>query len=174
MLRSFCRLTHSSLMIDLLLLGPKGTGKTSMVTEAMVNNSADGIAMFEAHEDAEVVRLRLGKALDFEYSEVSIPLRPPSRCLIADPEYDSNYRILSRDCFNGEIHVKLAQSSILNVLCQSWKRWQFDSDGNMVDLLSSLFRTLTSFETTMMATHYCICYNNERRLGEFYFRCISE
>ncbi|GAA5854105.1 hypothetical protein JCM5353_003084, partial [Sporobolomyces roseus] len=55
----------------LLLLGPKGTGKTSMVTEAMVNNSADGIAMFEAHEDAEVVRLRLGKALDFEYSEDS-------------------------------------------------------------------------------------------------------
>ncbi|GAA5991120.1 hypothetical protein JCM5350_006672 [Sporobolomyces pararoseus] len=55
----------------LLLLGPKGTGKTSMVMEAMINNSADGIAMLEAHEDAEVVRLRLGKALDFEYSEDS-------------------------------------------------------------------------------------------------------
>ncbi|GAA5922852.1 ATP-binding protein [Sporobolomyces koalae] len=55
----------------LLLLGPKGTGKTSMVLEAMINNSADGIAMLEAHEDAEVVRLRLGKALDFEYSEDS-------------------------------------------------------------------------------------------------------
>lgn len=39
--------------------------------EAMINNSADGIAMLEAHEDAEVVRLRLGKALDFEYSEDS-------------------------------------------------------------------------------------------------------
>lgn len=26
--------------------------------------------MLEAHEDPEVVRLRLGKALDFEYSEV--------------------------------------------------------------------------------------------------------
>lgn len=42
-----------------------------MVMEAMINNSADGIAMLEAHEDAEVVRLRLGKALDFEYSEDS-------------------------------------------------------------------------------------------------------
>jgi RecA/RadA recombinase len=62
---------------DLLLLGPKGTGKTSMVMEAMINNSADGIAMLEAHEDAEVVRLRLGKALDFEYSEVtSLACRP--------------------------------------------------------------------------------------------------
>lgn len=83
-------------MIDLLLLGPKGTGKTSMVTEAMVNNSADGIAMFEAHEDAEVVRLRLGKALDFEYSEVSIPLLHPSRCLMADPEFDSNLGFFCR------------------------------------------------------------------------------
>ncbi|GAA6059373.1 hypothetical protein JCM10212_003271 [Sporobolomyces blumeae] len=55
----------------LLLLGPKGTGKTSMVLEAMINNSADGIAMMEAHEDAEVFRLRLGKALDFEFSEDS-------------------------------------------------------------------------------------------------------
>ena len=161
-------------MIDLLLLGPKGTGKTSMVTEAMVNNSADGIAMFEAHEDAEVVRLRLGKALDFEYSEVSIPLLLPSRCLIADPETDPTYRILSRDCFKGEIHEKLAQSSILNVLCQSWKRSQFDSDGNMGDLLSSLFRTPTSFETTMMATHYCTCYNNEQRLGKYCTRCTRE
>lgn len=26
--------------------------------------------MLEAHEDPEVVRLRLGKALDFEYNEV--------------------------------------------------------------------------------------------------------
>ena len=28
--------------------------------------------MFEAHEDPEVVRLRLGKALDFEYNEVRL------------------------------------------------------------------------------------------------------
>lgn len=137
-----------------------------MVTEAMVNNSADGIAMFEAHEDAEVVRLRLGKALDFEYSEVCLILLLSSRSLITDPDIESKSRILSLDCSNGEIHEKLVQSSILNVLCRSWKRSRFDSDGNMVDPSSSLFRTLISSETTMMDMLYCTCYNNVRRLGE--------
>ena len=51
-------------------MGPKGVGKTSMLLDAMIANEADGCAMLEAHEDPEVVRLRLGKALDFEYNEV--------------------------------------------------------------------------------------------------------
>ncbi|KAK4052905.1 hypothetical protein OIO90_004181 [Microbotryomycetes sp. JL221] len=55
----------------LLLMGPKGVGKTSMILDAMIDNEADGCAMLEAHEDPEVVRLRLGKALDFEYNEDS-------------------------------------------------------------------------------------------------------
>ncbi|GAA5858845.1 hypothetical protein JCM8547_005010 [Rhodosporidiobolus lusitaniae] len=55
----------------LLMMGPKGVGKTSMLMEAMVKNAADGCAMFEAHEDPEVFRLRLGKALDFEFHEDS-------------------------------------------------------------------------------------------------------
>ncbi|GAA5981417.1 hypothetical protein JCM10908_004103 [Rhodotorula pacifica] len=55
----------------LLLMGPKGAGKTSMLLHAMLENQADGCAMLEAHEDPEVVRLRLGKALDFEYNEDS-------------------------------------------------------------------------------------------------------
>ncbi|KAL8279590.1 hypothetical protein RQP46_007903 [Phenoliferia psychrophenolica] len=55
----------------LLLLGPKGAGKTTLVVEALLKNGADGAAMVEAHEDPEVFRLRLGKALDFEYSEDS-------------------------------------------------------------------------------------------------------
>ena len=48
----------------------QGAGKTSMLLHAMLENQADGCAMLEAHEDPEVVRLRLGKALDFEYNEV--------------------------------------------------------------------------------------------------------
>lgn len=44
-----------------------------MLLHAMLENQADGCAMLEAHEDPEVVRLRLGKALDFEYNEVSEP-----------------------------------------------------------------------------------------------------
>ncbi|BGP12438.1 hypothetical protein JCM10213_006996 [Rhodosporidiobolus nylandii] len=55
----------------LLLMGPKGVGKTSMLMDAMIKNSADGCSMLEAHEDPEVFRLRLGKALDFEFHEDS-------------------------------------------------------------------------------------------------------
>lgn len=36
-----------------------------------MRNSADGVAMMQAHEDPEVFRLRLGKCLDFEYNEDS-------------------------------------------------------------------------------------------------------
>ncbi len=43
-----------------------------MLLHAMLENQADGCAMLEAHEDPEVVRLRLGKALDFEYNEVRL------------------------------------------------------------------------------------------------------
>ncbi|KAH8918061.1 hypothetical protein BT69DRAFT_1338535 [Atractiella rhizophila] len=58
-----------------LMLGPKalkGVGKTSLLIDAMRKNQADGVAVCEAHEDPEVFRLRLGKALDFEFYEDSI------------------------------------------------------------------------------------------------------
>lgn len=37
-------------------------GLKAQYSQAMVNNDADGCAFVEAHEDAEVLRLRLGKA----------------------------------------------------------------------------------------------------------------
>ncbi|CRK47608.1 hypothetical protein BN1723_016772, partial [Verticillium longisporum] len=52
-----------------LLIGDKGTGKSSMLIEAMRKIDGDGVAMFEAHADLEIVRIRLGKALDFEFHE---------------------------------------------------------------------------------------------------------
>ncbi|BDD57041.1 hypothetical protein MAP00_002445 [Monascus purpureus] len=52
-----------------LLVGEKGTGKTSMILEAMRKINGDGVAMFEAHGDQEIFRLRLGKALDYEFHE---------------------------------------------------------------------------------------------------------
>jgi hypothetical protein len=52
-----------------LVIGEKGTGKSSMLIEAMRKIDGDGIAMFEAHSDLEIVRIRLGKALDFEFHE---------------------------------------------------------------------------------------------------------
>ncbi|RDW63199.1 ATP-binding protein [Aspergillus mulundensis] len=52
-----------------LLFGEKGTGKTSMLLESMQKVHGDGVGMLEAHGDIEVFRLRLGKAIDYEYHE---------------------------------------------------------------------------------------------------------
>ncbi|KAK3937150.1 hypothetical protein QBC46DRAFT_393381 [Diplogelasinospora grovesii] len=52
-----------------LFIGEKGTGKSSMLLEAMRKVDGDGIAMFEAHADLEIFRIRLGKALDYEFHE---------------------------------------------------------------------------------------------------------
>ena len=52
-----------------LLLGPKGTGKSSMILDAMRKIDGEGVSMFEAHADLEVMRIRLGKALNYEYFE---------------------------------------------------------------------------------------------------------
>ncbi|KAK0382643.1 hypothetical protein NLU13_8616 [Sarocladium strictum] len=52
-----------------LIIGDKGTGKSSMLIEAMRKIDGDGVAMFEAHADLEIVRIRLGKALDYEFHE---------------------------------------------------------------------------------------------------------
>ncbi|KAJ9145355.1 ATPase prokaryote [Pleurostoma richardsiae] len=52
-----------------LLIGEKGTGKSSMLIDAMKKIDGDGVAMFEAHADLEIFRIRLGKALDYEFHE---------------------------------------------------------------------------------------------------------
>ncbi|KAI9759943.1 MAG: hypothetical protein M4579_001976 [Chaenotheca gracillima] len=52
-----------------LLIGEKGTGKSSMIIDAMHKIDGEGVAMFEAHADLEIFRVRLGKALDFEFHE---------------------------------------------------------------------------------------------------------
>lgn len=52
-----------------LIIGERGTGKRALLLEAMRKIHGDGIAMLEAHNDLEVFRLRLGKALDYEFHE---------------------------------------------------------------------------------------------------------
>ncbi|KAH8828391.1 hypothetical protein DL96DRAFT_1174418 [Flagelloscypha sp. PMI_526] len=54
-----------------MMLGPKGSGKGSMIYSSMADVAADGIAVAEACPDLEVFRLRLGKALNFEFHEDS-------------------------------------------------------------------------------------------------------
>ncbi|KAI9806290.1 MAG: hypothetical protein M1825_006405 [Sarcosagium campestre] len=55
-----------------LLLGEKGVGKSSMLLDAIQKVDGEGIAMFDAHADLEIVRIRLGKALNFEFNEDNI------------------------------------------------------------------------------------------------------
>src|ERR1700691_3002724 len=43
-----------------LLIGEKGTGKSSMLIDAMRKIDGEGCSMFEAHADLEVFRVRLG------------------------------------------------------------------------------------------------------------------
>ncbi|KAJ8120493.1 hypothetical protein O1611_g10354 [Lasiodiplodia mahajangana] len=52
-----------------LIMGDKGCGKSSMLLEAMRKVDGEGCAMFEAHSDLELFRIRLGKALDYEFHE---------------------------------------------------------------------------------------------------------
>ncbi|KAK8864544.1 hypothetical protein IAR55_001794 [Kwoniella newhampshirensis] len=52
-----------------LIIGSKGTGKGTMIIDAMRKINADGVSSCEAHPDLEVFRLRLGKALDFDFYE---------------------------------------------------------------------------------------------------------
>jgi hypothetical protein len=50
-----------------ILMGCKGTGKKHTIIESMRSIHADGAAFAEAHGDLEVFRLRLGKALHYEF-----------------------------------------------------------------------------------------------------------
>lgn len=52
-----------------LIVGEKGTGKSSMIIEAMRKVDGEGISMLDAHADLEIFRIRLGKALNYEYHE---------------------------------------------------------------------------------------------------------
>jgi hypothetical protein len=52
-----------------LLVGEKGTGKSSMILEAMRKINGDGVSMLEAHADPEIFRVRLGRALNYDFHE---------------------------------------------------------------------------------------------------------
>ena len=40
-----------------------------MILDSMQANQAEGVAMCDAHPDLEVFRLRMGKALNYEFNE---------------------------------------------------------------------------------------------------------
>ncbi|KAI5952080.1 hypothetical protein CANMA_005159 [Candida margitis] len=52
-----------------LIIGEKGTGKTSLIMEAMKKVDGYNVTIFDAHADPEIFRIRLGKALNFAFNE---------------------------------------------------------------------------------------------------------
>lgn len=52
-----------------LVTGEKGCGKSSMIFNAMKKVDSFNCALLDAHSDPEIFRIRLGKALNFEYHE---------------------------------------------------------------------------------------------------------
>jgi hypothetical protein len=55
-----------------LIMGEKGTGKGSMLIDAMSKIDAEGVVMMEAHADPEIFRIRLGRCLNFQFHEDNI------------------------------------------------------------------------------------------------------
>lgn len=52
-----------------LIIGEKGTGKTSLILESMKRVNGFNVCIFDAHADPEIFRIRLGKALNFTFNE---------------------------------------------------------------------------------------------------------
>lgn len=52
-----------------VLLGEKGSGKTSMLLHALQDAKGYNVVVVDAHGDMEIFRQRLGKALNFEFYE---------------------------------------------------------------------------------------------------------
>ncbi|CCG84362.1 protein of unknown function [Taphrina deformans PYCC 5710] len=52
-----------------LIIGEKGNGKKGMLLNAMHKNYGLNTSIMEAHSDLEIFRLRLGKTLDYEFTE---------------------------------------------------------------------------------------------------------
>lgn len=55
--------------IDIGSYSKQGSGKSSMLLNSMDACKAEGVSMCDAHPDLEVFRLRLGKALNYEFNE---------------------------------------------------------------------------------------------------------
>ncbi|CAI5759503.1 unnamed protein product [Candida verbasci] len=52
-----------------LIIGEKGTGKTSLILESMKKVNGFNVTIFDAHADPEIFRIRLGKALNYTFNE---------------------------------------------------------------------------------------------------------
>ena len=102
-----------------LLIGEKGTGKSSMILNAMQKIDGEGVSMFEAHADLEIFRIRLGRALNYEFHEdyASTPLQP-EKWFLAKRERRSAVFSASKD------HVIPPHSWTSSARSTSLRRWR--------------------------------------------------
>ena len=90
-----------------------------MILDAMAACQADGVSMCEAHPDLEVFRLRLGKALNFEYFEDSqtglFQRRDPKEGIVILPGFMQELKMTGGprlDIERGLLRSKLSQQNL--------------------------------------------------------------
>jgi hypothetical protein len=132
-----------------LLVGEKGTGKSSMLIDAMARIDGEGCAMFDAHADPEIFRIRLGKALDFEFHEDNIG----SLFSIRGPR-DASALLDVERAFNKLEKVALKRRSRINrpliIIVNSMHLLRDDEEGR--DLLELLQQRAEQWAASNLAT----------------------
>ncbi|KAK9461676.1 uncharacterized protein V1516DRAFT_672662 [Lipomyces oligophaga] len=132
-----------------LLIGEKGTGKTSMLLEAMRRVDGLNCTMFECHGDPEIVRIRLGKAVNYHFHEDYIG----SLFSIRGPR-DTTALLDIERAFDKLEEVALYRSKSVNrpmvLIVNSVHLLREDADGQ--DLLELLQQRAESFAASGLVT----------------------
>ncbi|KAI3619795.1 hypothetical protein WG66_002655 [Moniliophthora roreri] len=133
-----------------ILLGPKGSGKERMIFDATDAIQADGVSICEAHPDLEVFRLRLGRALNYEFNEDLTNLfqrRDPREgtCLLHDAGTDLNAILIGGPALDIERALNKLEKVALRCVKQRGKplvlivtnvhHFNNDNDGRNILLL---------------------------------------
>lgn len=126
-----------------LLIGEKGTGKTSMILELMRKMGGKNCTFLDAHADPEIFRIRLGRALNFEFHEDYIgslfSIRGP-RDTTAILDIERAFNKLEEVAVN---RVKKTGSPLIFVINNA-HLIRDDADGiNLVELLQQKAETLS-------------------------------
>lgn len=71
-----------------------------MLIDAIARNEADGVAVVETHPDSEIFRVRLGKALNFDFLEDSVGETFRKARSAATPAYPQRLRVSGTTLFS--------------------------------------------------------------------------
>lgn len=131
-----------------LLTGEKGTGKTSMILEAMRKAQGANCTMFDAHADPEIFRIRLGKALDFEFYEDYIGAMFSLRGLVIRSLY---YTLKERLIQEVALNMKKTTNNPLVLIINNVHLIRDNEEGqNLIELLQQKAETLSGSRLVTM------------------------